>query len=328
MKRVFICLCTIFFLTGFSAAQQIDYAVIPESPRPGEPVTIGAAAGTAGGAKQAVLVAGGKRLAKADFFFIPAEDGRPAFMAAVLAIPSTVSPGTAAIRLENEKGAVGEIPLNIQGRKFVSEIIELNQVLTGIRADPDPQKTAESNALWAILNKTGNDVYHTGVFKAPVQSTRRTSFFGDRRVYKYSNGRSDTSIHAGIDFGVPTGTQIGACGAGKVVLARMRIVTGNSVVIEHLPGIYSLYYHLDKIDVAEGAMVEEGEVIGLSGSTGLATGPHLHWEVRVYGENTDPDAFIARPILDKISILGRISSWRPPQSTPASLTDYFADRRD
>jgi murein DD-endopeptidase MepM/ murein hydrolase activator NlpD len=127
-------------------------------------------------------------------------------------------------------------------------------------------------------------------------------------VYKYSNGSSDTSIHAGIDFGVPKGTAVSACGPGKVVLARNRIVTGNSVIIEHLPGVYSLYYHLDKINATEGAMVTAGELIGQSGATGLATGPHLHWEIRVSGENADPDAFIARPILDKSAILSKLGS--------------------
>jgi murein DD-endopeptidase MepM/ murein hydrolase activator NlpD len=91
-----------------------------------------------------------------------------------------------------------------------------------------------------------------------------------------------------------------------VVLARNRIVTGNSVIIEHLPGVYSLYYHLDSIDAAEGAIVAAGERLGLSGATGLATGPHLHWEIRVSGENTDPDILMARPVLDKDALLSRL----------------------
>jgi murein DD-endopeptidase MepM/ murein hydrolase activator NlpD len=227
-------------------------------------------------------------------------------MAAVLAVPATARPGAAVINVESATGIVSEIPLHIGERAFVSEVIELNEILTGIRTDPDPQKTTESNQLWAILNSTGSEIYCLGNFSPPVTSTRRTSFFGDRRVFKYSNGKNDTSIHAGVDYGVPKGTPVNACGPGKVVLARFRIVTGNSVIIEHLPGVYSLYYHLDKIEVNEGAMIGVGALLGLSGATGLATGPHLHWEIRVSGENTDPDAFIARPILDKDAILGKI----------------------
>jgi murein DD-endopeptidase MepM/ murein hydrolase activator NlpD len=208
--------------------------------------------------------------------------------------------------VESGGAILWEIPLTIGSREFAAEEIALNPVNTGIRIDPDPQKTTESDQLWVILNRTNRDIYSSGPFVPPVTSTRRTSYFGDRRVYVYSNGGRDTSIHAGVDYGVPTGTAVTACAAGKVVLARSRIVTGKSVVIEHLPGVYSLYYHLDSIAVTEGQTVVAGESIGKSGSTGLATGPHLHWEIRVSGENTDPDAFVGRSILDKDAILSKI----------------------
>jgi murein DD-endopeptidase MepM/ murein hydrolase activator NlpD len=98
-----------------------------------------------------------------------------------------------------------------------------------------------------------------------------------------------------------------ASGRGRVVLARERLLTGNSVILEHLPGVYSLYYHLDSMAVNEGEIVETGQVLGRSGATGLATGPHLHWEIRVSGENADPDAFLSQPILDKNDIIYRMS---------------------
>jgi murein DD-endopeptidase MepM/ murein hydrolase activator NlpD len=292
-------------LLGLSLnAQSLQYALIPENPKPGEPVTV---AVRGFGVKTAVLVTGRQRIAKAAFFPVLAEAEEKGFMAAVLAVPSTAKPGKAAIILEGLPSLEGvELSLNIAEREFLSEVIELNAALTGLRTEPDPRKTDEANRLWAILNSTGNAAYCFGNFIMPVNSTRRTSTFGDRRVYKYSNGARDTSIHAGIDFGVPTGTAISACGPGKVVLARNRIVTGNSVIIEHLPGVYSLYYHLDKITAIEGAVVAAGELIGQSGSTGLSTAPHLHWEIRISGESVDPDAFITRPIIDKKLILSII----------------------
>jgi murein DD-endopeptidase MepM/ murein hydrolase activator NlpD len=304
MKRINIFLCFCFVLLTQAAAQisVVKYAVIPETPRPGEPVTIGAAAGSL---KTAALLVRGRQLSTAGFFLVPAAGNTPGFMAAVLTVPSTIAPGPAVIRLEGSAGPI-EIPLNIEGREFVSEVIELDPVLTGIRTDPDPRKTAESNRLSSILGRVGNEIHCTDTFNPPVWSTRRTSFFGDRRVFKYSNGTNDTSIHAGVDFGVPTGTRVIVCGSGKVVLARMRIVTGNSIVVEHAPGIYSLYYHLDKIEVKEGDIVSAGVLLGLSGATGLATGPHLHWELRVNTENTDPDAFVGRYIIDKDAILSKI----------------------
>jgi murein DD-endopeptidase MepM/ murein hydrolase activator NlpD len=294
-----------FFCAGFAAFAQntrFRYALIPETPTPGEPVTIGISAGDAYSIKSAVLyTTSGKKLSSTAFFDLPTEAEN--LKAAVLAVPATAQPGFAVSYIEGNSGTVTEFPLVIRERQFESEEIALNEVLTGIRTDPDPQKTAESEQLWGILSRTGTGIYFTGNFIPPVTSTRRTSHFGDRRVYRYSNGRSDLSIHAGVDYGVPTGTPVKACAGGKVLLARSRIVTGNSVVIEHLPGVYSLYYHLDKIEIGEGALVEAGTLLGLSGATGLATGPHLHWEIRVSGENTDPDAFIQRPILDKDAIL-------------------------
>jgi murein DD-endopeptidase MepM/ murein hydrolase activator NlpD len=254
-----------------------------------------------------VLVTGQGRLSFSIFLDFPGGKQSSPFKAAVLAVPSTARPGPASIRIETAAALIAEMPFTIPERDFVSEVIALDQANTEIRTVPDPQKTAESEQLWAILNHTGTDIYACGAFVPPVTSTRRTSFFGDRRVYKYSPGASDTSIHAGIDYGVPKGTPVGACADGKVVLARFRIATGNSVIIEHLPGVYSLYYHLDKIDIEEGAVVQAGVLLGQSGSTGLATGPHLHWEIRVSGENTDPDAFVTRPILDKDALLAKMN---------------------
>jgi murein DD-endopeptidase MepM/ murein hydrolase activator NlpD len=287
-------------------AAQVRFALIPENPRPGEPVTLSFIP-AAGDLKTASLLdAQGRRLSRTSFFAAPIDYQGSPLLTAVLAVPSTARPGPAIIRVEGSQGPAADIPLPIADRDFVSEEIELNQALTDIRTAPDPQKTAESEQLWTILSRTGVDIYCSGAFIPPVSSTRRTSFFGDRRVFKYANGKQDTSIHAGVDYGVPRGTPVFACGSGKVILARNRMVTGNSVVLEHLPGVYSLYYHLDRIAVAEGTVVNAGTTLGQSGATGLATGPHLHWEVRVSGENTDPDAFLTRPILDTDAILAKI----------------------
>lgn len=300
MKKSFFVLFVCFFcVLSSEVSAQINYFCTPENPRPGEFVTIGV---TADYVKSAVLIQDDKRLGKADFF--PVED----FFAAVLTIPSTINSGGAVISLENENGYIIEIPLNTAPRSFQSEEIALNPTLTAIRAEPDPQKTAESEYLWEVISAKGTEVYHTNVFVPPVTATKRTSAFGDRRVFKYSNGSSAESIHAGVDYGIPTGTQVTACGKGRVVLARSRINTGNSIVLEHAPCIYSLYYHLDKIEVKEGDIVEANALIGLSGSTGLSTGPHLHWEVRVNTENSDPDTFLVRPLIDKDLIMSKLNN--------------------
>jgi len=297
------------FVSQETVAVQPQFVLIPQSARPGEPVTIGYSDIPGKEKVQAVLLdSRGRQLTKAVFFSMDEEPRTEIFSlkAAILAVPSTALAGNALIRIESEGETIQELKFTIESREFRSETIHLNQQNTELRTVPDPEKTAESNRLWAILSHSGTVIFTQREFIPPVESTRRTSAYGSRRIYQYSDGNSDTTIHAGIDIGVPTGTDIIACGQGRVVLARMRIVTGNTVVLEHLPGVYSLYYHMDSITVSEGSIVEAGTLIGKAGATGLATGPHLHWEIRVSGENADPDVFLARPVLDKKSILNKM----------------------
>ena len=286
------------------------FAVIPSRVTPGEPVTVAFTDDFSGPGSRdffAVLInSQGRRLSRTPFFNFTLTDSGQEVKTAVLAIPSGAGAGAYLIRIEAPGRLIADLPVVADPRSFLSEEIDLNEENTQLRVAPDPQKTAESEALWAILSNTGTAIYDTGPFRFPVSSTRRTSFFADRRTYRYTDNTSDTSVHAGIDYGVPTGTEVRSCAAGRVILARFRIVTGYSVVIEHLPGVYSLYYHMDQIEIREGDIIGPGIVLGRSGATGLATGPHLHWEIRVGTEFTDPDAFIGRAVLDKDEILAKL----------------------
>lgn len=285
------------------------FFAMPESVTPGEYTTIiyvplfGKVDGMSN-INAALYNAAGKKISSAGMFLFKIDDAGHSALAALITPPSTTESGGAVIKIEHDKKTLAKIPLEIKKRDFAAEVIPLNPANTNLRTVPDPQKTAEAQKLWSILQTTGSDIWSMPEFETPVAAnTRRSSFFGDRRVYKYSDGTSATSVHAGIDYAVPKNTPVKSCAAGKVILARQRIVTGNSIIIEHLPGVYSIYYHLEKINAQENAMVKAGDVIGLSGSTGLSTGPHLHWEIRVSTENADPDAFCARPPLDKMNIL-------------------------
>ena len=185
------------------------------------------------------------------------------------------------------------LPFSIQKKQFASERIVLDARNTGIRTDVSPERRAQSEKLNKILETvTPQDVYTLKPFTIPVDSKRITSGFGDRRVFEYTDKKTSTSLHYGIDYGVPTGTPVHSCAEGKVVLAENRISTGWSVVVEHLPGLYSLYYHMDSLNVQEGQYVKQGEKLGLSGATGLATGPHLHWEVRLNMGAVNPEFFL------------------------------------
>jgi len=96
------------------------------------------------------------------------------------------------------------------------------------------------------------------------------------------------AFHAGIDFLAPLGMPVAAAGRGRVTWAGPRGSFGNAVMVAHRKGVRTLYAHLSRIDVAVGDRVAAGEQVGLVGSTGRSTGPHLHFEVRLGGASVDP----------------------------------------
>jgi murein DD-endopeptidase MepM/ murein hydrolase activator NlpD len=170
--------------------------------------------------------------------------------------------------------------------------LQLNKGNTAIMNDVSPERKAQSERLnKVVLTRDKNGVHQTSPFKRPTTGTHITLIFGSRLVYAYSDGTSYTSEHFGTDFRAPTGTPVYASAKGKVVMAEERIVQGWTVALEHLPGLYSLYYHQSAIRVKVGDLVREGQQIGDSGATGLATGPHIHWEMRLNAVAVNPDYF-------------------------------------
>lgn len=123
-------------------------------------------------------------------------------------------------------------------------------------------------------------------FKNPLQGELRlTAQFGQRRSY---GGGPPSSYHAGQDLGADEGTPVYAPAQGVVALAEPLQVRGNAVIIDHGLGVFTGFWHLSRIDVAVGQVVIRGQQLGLVGDTGLSTGPHLHWEMRVRGVAVDP----------------------------------------
>lgn len=149
------------------------------------------------------------------------------------------------------------------------------------------QQDAEENAIRAqIARMTGKGTTYTGGSMVwPTPSTRYiTSEYGSRYhpVLKYNR------FHAGIDIGAGMGASVVAANSGKVITATYNSSYGNYVVIDHGGGITTLYAHGSQIVTSVGATVYAGQEIMKVGSTGISTGPHLHFEVLVNGKNTDP----------------------------------------
>jgi murein DD-endopeptidase MepM/ murein hydrolase activator NlpD len=111
-----------------------------------------------------------------------------------------------------------------------------------------------------------------------------SSPFGYRRVI---NG-APRAPHTGVDLRAPMGTEVLAANSGRVALVGNFFFSGDSLVLDHGAGLYTTYFHLSEFKVREGAEVQKGEVIGLSGMTGRVTGPHLHWGARLNGARVDP----------------------------------------
>ncbi len=127
-------------------------------------------------------------------------------------------------------------------------------------------------------------------FLPPVEEYRPANF-GARRVI---NG-DPRMPHAGVDIRLPAGTPVRAIADGRVAFAGEQFFGGRSVVIDHGGGVFSVYYHLKEFSVADGQEISRGDRVGSVGATGRATGPHLHFGVRVPGGRVDPTRLFALP---------------------------------
>jgi murein DD-endopeptidase MepM/ murein hydrolase activator NlpD len=152
-------------------------------------------------------------------------------------------------------------------------------------ASERPRIAREAERLRAIYGAESE--LTPGVFAAPVPH-RRSSPFGSRSIF---NG-VPRDRHGGMDFASPAGAAIRAPAAGRVVLVDDLYWTGNTVVVDHGRGMYSILAHMSRTLVEEGQAVTRGARLGLVGATGRATGPHLHWSVRLGGTRVDPAAVL------------------------------------
>jgi murein DD-endopeptidase MepM/ murein hydrolase activator NlpD len=161
--------------------------------------------------------------------------------------------------------------------------------------EPSPEQQAQIAEGVKIkddyLNRVSPGHEWDGNFAAPVEA-ENSDVFGSQRIF---NGVAQRP-HLGLDYRVHTGTPVAAMNQGTVLLARFLYFEGNCVVIDHGQGLLTLYFHLSEIKVKEGDPVKRGEIIGLSGGTGRATGPHLHVGVRWQGISLDPARLLHMPL--------------------------------
>ena len=153
-----------------------------------------------------------------------------------------------------------------------------------------PVATAEAAQLLAITSPVRPERLWSGEFRTPLAAGfPRTTGFGDRRDYVDGH----VAFHAGYDVAAPEGTPVLAVAGGMVAFTGPLPQRGNTVVLDHGWGVFSLYGHLSQVLVQPGQDITQGLAVGSVGNTGLSTGPHLHWEIRLRGQAIDPAQWLA-----------------------------------
>jgi hypothetical protein len=178
--------------------------------------------------------------------------------------------------------------VRIMARTFPEERLSVPEHMVEFPPKVLERVLNDQKAVKETCNKISNKLYWQRPFIWPVNS-KILSPFGFRRIFN----NKPRSPHSGVDLRAPEGTPILASNYGKVAMARDCYLSGKTVVLDHGKGLYTLYAHLVSYKVKKGQEVERGQVVGLAGSTGRATGPHLHWGVSLLGKRLDPAELMA-----------------------------------
>jgi murein DD-endopeptidase MepM/ murein hydrolase activator NlpD len=213
-------------------------------------------------------------------------------------VPFETAPGKYSLELTAER-ATSKTPLTFTRTFAVARASypQINVELTVEKKFTEPSPEQQEQIAEGVkikqdyLGRVTPSREWDGKFAAPADAAT-SDVYGSQRIF---NGMAQRP-HWGLDFRVPTGTPVAAMNSGTVLLARFLYFEGNCVVIDHGQGLLTLYFHLSEFKVKEGDAVTRGQLIGLSGGTGRATGPHLHVAVRWQGTYLDPARLLQLPL--------------------------------
>ena len=217
-------------------------------------------------------------------------------MAMLVGIDLAQAPGDVLVRasaLDKDKR-----PLTAQQTFRVLDAHFPVQRLTVPRAfvELDPATLERVNREKAVLDHLWETVtperLWRGSFRLPLDGAASAAGFGERRII---NGEP-RAPHSGTDISAPPGTPVSAANAGTVALVAEHFFAGTSIILDHGFGLYTMYFHLQESLVQAGQRVNRDQLIGRVGSSGRATGPHLHWGARLYGARIDPRELL-KPLL-------------------------------
>ena len=215
---------------------------------------------------------------------------RPVFTVngkAIIGVSISQEPGEAAIDFRLENLSKKEI-FRIQKKNYTEQRITLADTkmvsppvkeLERIRKESAAQKAVYASFTPQIDLSQG--------FIMPLEG-RKTSLYGHRRFFN----DVPRSPHSGLDIAAPTGTPIVAPGPGRVALRGDFYFNGKTILLDHGQGLITMYCHMSEYMVEEGEFIDRGQMLGLVGSTGRSTGPHLHWSVSLNNFRIDPLEFL------------------------------------
>jgi hypothetical protein len=204
----------------------------------------------------------------------------------LVGIDLAVAPGTYPVAIEaGDGGAVDRtiFQLGVKARRFPTRTLTVDDAFVNPPPGALERIQREARQLSELWKTSAPEKLWDGPFVRPVPEPANSAF-GTRTIL---NGQP-RNPHSGADFRSPSGTPVKAPNSGRVALVATYYFTGDTVVIDHGLGLFSLFAHLSTIDVHQGDLVKAGQAIGNVGATGRATGPHLHWAVRANGARIDP----------------------------------------
>ncbi len=218
--------------------------------------------------------------------WVTMRDGR---YIAVVGLPLDTSVGMQTLQIVAPAGTHA-LNFAVADKRYPEQRIQLKDKGKVNLSPADEQRAVAEIARIGELKKYWREAKDTdAAFTLPSQG-RLSSRFGLRRFF---NGEA-RAPHAGLDVAVPRGTPVGSVAPGKVLAVDDYFFNGKTVFVDHGNGLLSMVCHLDRIDVRPGDAVTRGQLLGLSGMTGRASGPHVHWSVVLNGAMVDPALFLPR----------------------------------
>jgi len=237
-----------------------------------------------------VIVEGTWRGQRVPFFPLPGSTRMVGLMGADLA--SKVGSDALDVTIRSpEKTETRRFVVEVLDASFPVQTLTLPNTMVDLDADTLKRVRKEAKYLRSLFAQTSMSRAWTDNFIAPLEG-KISGAFGRRRII---NGQKKNP-HTGEDISAPQGAKVQASNRGTVRLASEQFFSGKSILIDHGLGLFTMYFHLSEMLVKEGDTVDRGAVIGLVGSTGRATGPHLHWGARLNNARVDPYALIRMKI--------------------------------